>query len=296
MILLSMAVQSFSQQGSNSQDLLHVKVYDKDGKLSIQKDLKGAETQSIDLESFINEHISSSRVTIYGHYTVNDAVSYVHFDSKRNQEDTRLCKQEVLKFKPTFGISGCSNENFSGFVIDAVAPESPADKLGLIKGDVVYNMNDKEITTYCDLSMAVRAFQIGETVNVEYSKSGRVMNNDIVIAGKGYKTITFQSCDPSLVKEIEQTAAEETFSAELNLYPNPTRETTFLKYDSESNEPVSYYIMDTNGALVYQKDIDVFTGSLRESYSFRGLPAGTYYFVVEQGKVTTKSKVLYIGN
>jgi len=294
MILLSVAVQSFSQR-STSQDLLHVTVYDKEGKVENRKVLRGDETNEIDLERYINQHITKSRVAVYGHFTTNGTVSYVSFDSK-NVDEGNLCKQEELKLKPSFGISGCSNENFSGFIVESVASESSAANLGLVKGDVLYSLNGKEITTYCDLSMTVRTFQIGETVSVEYSKKGRIVNGDAVISGKGYKKVSFHNCEVAVEAPSNNGGDDELFKANLNLYPNPSRGTTFLKYESDSNEDVSYYLVDTNGALVYQKDVEIFTGSFRTSFDFKNLPAGTYYFVVEQGKVTTKQKILFVGN
>ena len=94
---------------------------------------------------------------------------------------------------------------------------------------------------------------------------------------------------------VQEKTKEDLFDAELTIYPNPTKGLSFLKYESNSEEPVTFYVMDNNGKLVYTENQDNFYGSLRTSFTFENLSAGTYYFVVDQGTNSSKSKVLYVG-
>lgn len=288
-MLLMMVLQSYSQ------DILHIKKYDEQGKLVSDITLEDKDVANYDLEKHVNESQTEGRMTIYGSYMTGDIKNSVFFDS--NNQSGTLCKNEKTVLRATLGVGGCSNEDFTGFVIKDVAKNSPADKLGLIKGDVISYLNDNPITSYCDLHIAVRGTSVGDVVDLEYRKNGKTLIDEVTMAGKAYKTITFGDC--SIENEdinLQQEQADLAYTTNLTIYPNPSKELTYLKYDSDSNEPLTYFVMDGNGALLYQEHVESFHGSLRASYSFDGQAPGMYFFVVQQGELSTESKVMYIGN
>ncbi len=287
-MLLLIVLQSYSQ------DVLHIKKYDEAGKLISVITLEDKEVAKYDLEQLVSDFDTEGRMTIYGNYMTGDIKNSVFYDSN-NQAGT--CKNVKLALRPTLGVGGCSNKDFTGFIIKEVSKNSPADRLGLIKGDVISYLNDQPITSYCDLHIAVRGTKVGDVVDLEYRKNGKVLIDEVTMAGKAYKTITFGECN--LEKEdidLNQEQADLAYTTNLSIYPNPSKELTYLKYDSDSNEPLTYYVMDSNGALLYQEHVESFHGSLRTSYSFDGQAPGMYFFVVQQGELSTESKVMYIGS
>ena len=291
-MLLLMVSQSYGQQNSTSKDALHVKEFDQAGKLVSDKMLKGDEA-SIDLQKLIDNRPNEGRITVFGTYTTGDMKNHIYFDSKK--QTGKLCKKEETKLKPLFGISGDSNESFTGFVINNVLEGSPASQLGLIAGDVIYYLGEDDITSFCDLHMAVNSKDVGEIVSVEYSKNGKVLSTEVTMAGKPYKSITFGECTNADILVIDNVVETEALGAELTVFPNPSRDITYLKYDSDSEEDVTFFVTDSNGAMIHQQHITGFNGTLRTDFSFDNQAGGLYFFVIQQGEITKQSKVLYIG-
>ncbi len=56
----------------------------------------------------------------------------------------------------------------SGAVILSVVPSSPADKAGLVQGDVIVNINGTAITSSEDLQKVVQNAKAGQTVSITY--------------------------------------------------------------------------------------------------------------------------------
>ena len=59
-----------------------------------------------------------------------------------------------------------------GVKIGAVSPGSPADKAGLITGDIIVKFEDITIKTLTDYSNALKTKQPGDVVTIEYIRDG----------------------------------------------------------------------------------------------------------------------------
>ena len=53
-----------------------------------------------------------------------------------------------------------------GYYIQDVAKNSPAEKMGLKKGDVIIKINDKNINLTRDLKAELYNYEVGDTVNL----------------------------------------------------------------------------------------------------------------------------------
>ena len=60
-----------------------------------------------------------------------------------------------------------------GALITRVTSGSPADKAGLRAGDVVTNIDDKDISIAEDLSSAIGSHQIGDQVKIVYCRGSK---------------------------------------------------------------------------------------------------------------------------
>ena len=187
MIILSIVGDSYSQQHSISQNLLQLKVYEKGGLLISEDTYEDELPASLDLEGLINKVPAGERVMLHGYYTKEELRHSVFYSAVKTEG--QLCKNETLQFKPMLGISGYSNKNFSGLVIKEVREDSPAAKLGLVTGDIVYSIASQEVSTYCDLNMAVRKTKVGEVVTIEYNKNGRIVTEPVTAIVTGSVTI-----------------------------------------------------------------------------------------------------------
>ncbi len=64
--------------------------------------------------------------------------------------------------RSTVSVPGVSVIEFAS----AVMPDSPAEKSGLLKGDVIVKINDQDVGTVEDLQRVIRTKKIGEEVTI----------------------------------------------------------------------------------------------------------------------------------
>ncbi|MFI6221515.1 trypsin-like peptidase domain-containing protein [Nocardia salmonicida] len=86
---------------------------------------------------------------------------------------------------PVIGLSArtktVANEVMSGAAVADVTPGSPADKAGIVEGDVVVKIGDREVTGPDELVVAVQSRKIGETVNVQLIRDGRQVDVPVTL-------------------------------------------------------------------------------------------------------------------
>src|SRR5690606_29828191 len=78
---------------------------------------------------------------------------------------------------PVIGVSArqktVANEVMSGAEVADVQPGSPAANAGIVEGDVIVRVGDREVTNPDELVVAVQSNDIGQTVNVQLIREGR---------------------------------------------------------------------------------------------------------------------------
>jgi len=62
-----------------------------------------------------------------------------------------------------------------------VSPGSPAEKAGLKKGDVIFKLEDGEVTNLRDYSNALKAHKPGDTVTIEYKREGKSYSTSVTL-------------------------------------------------------------------------------------------------------------------
>ncbi|MFD4431840.1 S1C family serine protease [Nocardia sp. NPDC058497] len=86
---------------------------------------------------------------------------------------------------PVIGLSArtktVANEVMSGAAVADVAPGSPAAKAGIVEGDVIVRIGDREVTGPDELVVAVQSHKIGETVNVQLIRDGRQVDVPVTL-------------------------------------------------------------------------------------------------------------------
>ena len=108
-----------------------------------------------------------------------------------------------------------------GAMITVISPNSAAEKAGLQVGDIVVEVNDKEISNARELSNAIGLLSVGDEVAIRYVRDGesllttaelgeRITTN---VAGgdihRGLSGAEFQSTTASSVRGVEVPAVEE---------------------------------------------------------------------------------------
>jgi membrane protease YdiL (CAAX protease family) len=80
---------------------------------------------------------------------------------------------------PYLGVEG---ERADGGVrVKAVVPGGPAEAAGLQAGDVLTTVDGRPVSEMRDVTAAVRARRVGETIRVEYSRDGETQQANVVL-------------------------------------------------------------------------------------------------------------------
>lgn len=66
-----------------------------------------------------------------------------------------------------------------GVYVSAVSQGAAADKAGLRKGDIITGIDDKSITSYSDLKLALKAYRAGETATLSVDRNGEKLSLNI---------------------------------------------------------------------------------------------------------------------
>jgi len=87
--------------------------------------------------------------------------------------------QEAPDFKVTLGVIPDYLFDGKGMQIDGVRDNRPASNAGIIKGDIVKKMGDREIVDMMSYMKALGAFNPGETVKVIVERNGKKITKDV---------------------------------------------------------------------------------------------------------------------
>ena len=74
-----------------------------------------------------------------------------------------------------------------GALVNNVVEDSPAEKAGLVEGDVIVKVNQTRIRNSGDLTGAIRDAGAGEKVLIEYYREGRRMRVDVELAARSQR-------------------------------------------------------------------------------------------------------------
>lgn len=77
---------------------------------------------------------------------------------------------------PAFG------EEVEGYKISGVQPESPAERGGLKKDDIIIKINEKEIKNIYDYMSAFKGKKVGEEVEIEFIRNGEILKTKITLS------------------------------------------------------------------------------------------------------------------
>ncbi|QTH60555.1 trypsin-like peptidase domain-containing protein [Corynebacterium hindlerae] len=72
--------------------------------------------------------------------------------------------------QPMIGVKVSQNSKYRGALVAGVEPDGPADKAGIVQGDLITKVNDRTIDTADALIAAVRSREFGETITLQVSE------------------------------------------------------------------------------------------------------------------------------
>lgn len=116
--------------------------------------------------------------------------------------------------RPFVGASDFSNtKDKSGALLEQVLPQTPAERAGLLDGDIITKFDEKVVTDEDTLRDAIIQTPIGKTVEVVYLRDGETQTAKLTtISDKDYDRDTVMPRERGLlgVDELERVAVEGT--------------------------------------------------------------------------------------
>jgi len=296
MALLGMANLGNAQDSSTSSEKLTVQLYNDAGQLLINDTYKDADARSFDVAEFIKAHQEEGRTLIRGYFNSDLMIDQVKFDSNELSEEaegSEICQKIETSLKPIIGVQVSQTDDLAGVHVDRVIDKSASAELGVNSSDLIMEFNGYELVSPCDLKLEVKECEVGEEVSIGIETNGRLVNKKITVGAKVHNLVSYHYCPDSNIGDLNIDMASSEFNVNLEAYPNPTSDLSYLNFTSDSDSPVSFYVLDIYGKTIHQETFNKFNGSLRAEYNFIGSASGTYLMAIKQNDEVYKTKVVY---
>ena len=101
--------------------------------------------------------------------------------------------------------------------------------------------------------------------------------------------------DAEMMKEeldIDMPVVQNLQIEQLNIFPNPTEGMFNLKFELLEEGATAIRIMDVSGRLIFTSDLGNFSGKYSGSFDLGNQPAGTYFVMIQQGRLSISKKVV----
>lgn len=301
-MIVLMTHMAIGQKTTTKKENLTVKLYDETGQIIDHLVLKGPEARTFNLSKFIESNAHKGRIVSYGGFSHDEGFDRVRFDSNNldleNVDEVFICEEIVPELIPTFGVRVSCNDDLVGVSISEVAENSTADLMGYQVGDIILQINDHEIISFCDFKKAINAYEVGQSILVHAIKSEEELKEPAILGAQLVNNLQYVLCEKSedLTEADIATGSIENMEVTFVSYPNPTKGLSQIKFQSEVDQAIEFMVLNYEGAVIDQRSFDDFSGSIRFNYNFNQHPSGAYYFVVKQNEEVYKQKVVYIND
>jgi serine protease Do len=94
--------------------------------------------------------------------------------------------------KAMLGVSTKNSDNENGALVETVTPKSPAEKIGLEKGDVITKVNDKKIANPKELAEAISTFEPGEKIQLSFLRNNKSLIKEVELSNNTSETYTYR--------------------------------------------------------------------------------------------------------
>ncbi len=257
--------------------------------------LENAAAKAFDFTSFIADNLNKKDFTIRAYHQTGSGRTYTNFSSKdfSSMEDcTQFCEKiESIEKQTYLGVGAVAIEDFEGVMIETVIKNSAAEKAGIQPGDVITNIEEFEIRSGCDLTMAIRNHAVGERISIRYVRDEDPETLDATL---GYRLKTMISFAPCCNEDIqsEPVASVEVADQSVVLFPNPSYGVSQFIFKSTDMSEVTMTISDVSGKEIMRKSYEQFDGYLTESIDLTEYSQGMYFMTIYQNDEVYNEKIV----
>ncbi len=257
--------------------------------------LENAEARSFDFTAYISNNLDKKDFRIRGMHQTGSGRTYTNFDSKsyKDIECAQFCEKiESIEKQPYLGVGAVPMDDFEGVLIETVIKNSAAEAAGIQPGDVITNVEEFEISSGCDLTMAIHNHAVGEKISIRYVRNDEPEFLDATLAYRLKTMITYVPCCNNDAT-TEEVAAINIADDSVVLFPNPSYGVSQVIFKSTAKEEVTMTIADMSGKEIIRKSFGNFDGYLSETLDLTEYTQGMYFMTIYQNdKVYTEKIVL----
>lgn len=256
--------------------------------------LKGEEAYQFDIADFLVKN-KNEKLSINGGATVNNEKISWKYNSADIEAGESINKfsQIVTSIEkiPYLGVAVKATEDFSGAEITQVIEDSSAETYGLQVGDVITLINNSEISSTCDLTIAIGQAEVGDVLDIDFVRANK---NETLEPTLGYRLHKKLSWEPNYNETVIalDNATTNIQNAALSVYPNPTGGIVQFKYSATQKGDVQMNLTDIMGRVVMTKTIEQFSGLHEEMIDLKGMQDGVYFLNIVQGEEVRTEKIV----
>ncbi len=222
-------------------------------------------------------------------------------------------------------------ENIPGVKVQIVE-KSAAEQMDLQDNDIITAINGQQIIDWHDLGNMIDNMKPGDPISIDFLRDGKTMSAQTNIKSYGETYMVHDKQETKVMEEEEAKPAEEIEQAfsvnmeealemenisqqeaddmkkkvgvdmpiinnleieKLNIFPNPNDGLFNLMFELPNRGQTSIRIFNSVGKLVYQNDLQQFSGVFKDRIDISGRAKGFYFLAINQdGKSITKKVAL----
>ena len=256
--------------------------------------LSGEEAYQFDVADFLSKN-KDEKLSVNGGATVNNEKISWKYNSANTEagESTEKFSQVVTAIEkiPFLGVSVKATEDFSGAEITQIIEGTSAEAYGLQVGDVITLINNSEISTTCDLTIAINQSEVGDILDIDFVRANENETLEPTLGYRLHKKLSWEPNNEQATIALENTSTNIQ-NADLSVYPNPTGGIVQFKYTATDKGAVQMNLTDIMGRVVMTKTIEKFSGFYEEVIDLKGMQDGVYFMNVVQGEEVRTEKIV----
>ena len=185
-----------------------------------------------------------------------------------------------------------------GSRINSLIENGGAQAAGLMEGDVIFQIDEFEVSAYSSLHLALSHFKPGDIVTVRYIREDKKFKAKVELKDwaqlPGHEWRARTDCGEDEVVDEEDLVIDEggglsgtpgiqpLVLQDAKVFPNPTEGVFAFAFHTEPG-PLTVSVTDVNGKVVFTEDDDNASGSYYQEIDLKGVPQGNYFISVKQG-------------
>jgi len=220
----TLLAQNPSPKEKKSEEIIIRKNGDKDNKMTIQVD-----GDSITVNGKPLSEYHDGEVSIMKRDLMNRRSDNFLYAPDNETRDLELFQNDAENSAPHTFLGVVTDKSDEGVKINEVVKGSAAEKVGLLKGDVITKLDDKNITSPEDLMDAVKSHKVGDEVKVYYTRDKKNKNVKVKLGETKANKRTF------IYKNFNPGIGSNNFN--FKMAPMPKMNDNFFKFRYNNDKP-----------------------------------------------------------